>query len=426
MLFREIKKYFSLYIIVALTATMANAQVIEDGQLIDMKIYFPYDDARIAPTYMENQQSLHIIDSLLNNTDYISTISKIEIMAQSSPEGKIEHNEQLSKQRQKSLESYFTTNYPAINPSLWAFDSMAENWELFHQHLVDDPNIPHRDEVLAISNGDRDPDAKEWLIKKIDGGKSWQYIKEHILPTQRFGASVLFIPTKEPTPIIEPTPEPEVIQEDEPEEELEEEPAQYVAPKPEPTPNEPKNPKTLVALKTNLLLDVVTAVNLAAEVPIGNRFSVVGEVIYPWWRNWDNNFTMQIESYHGEVKYWLGERTQENRLTGWSAGLYGGWGRYDLQPFSEEGVQGDFYDVGAMISYSHSIARNLNLEYTLGLGYLSTKYNDYYMAYDTEKYGDIKVIPYPWMNNTLRTVLPTRIGVSLIWLINSKGEGGRR
>ena len=37
------------------------------------------------------------------------------------------------------------------------------------------------------------------------------------------------------------------------------------------------------ALKTNLLLDAVTAVNAEIEFPIGKHFSILVEDIFPWW-----------------------------------------------------------------------------------------------------------------------------------------------
>ncbi len=385
------------------------------GREVDLKIYFPYDESFIDPTYMDNSHNLHIVDSLLSDASFITSLQQIEIIAQSSPEGKIEYNERLSEQRRESLEKYFTTNYPEIEPTLWSFIAVAENWELFIDQLYEDPNIPNREKVLEIALGERITDEKEWLLKKLDDGRSWAYIKENILPSQRFGAKIVFIPTTEPAtePIItvaqtqeqEPIPTPEPKQ-------------QVTQPQPLQTTEEEK---TLLAIKTNLLLDLITAVNIAVEVPIGNRWSVVGEVLYPWWQSWDNEFTMQIESYHAEVKYWLGNRSREDRLLGWSVGLYGGWGRYDIQLFSPSGVQGDFFDAGAEIGYSHSIAKNLHLEYTVGVGYLSTDYNDYDVVNNTDEYGDIKVIPYPWMNNSLKSVLPTRCGVSLVWTI--KGDG---
>ncbi len=407
-----------LLTMVALFATVNISAQNRAGREIDIKIYFPYDESHIDSTYMANGDNLRLIDSLLKDSAYISTISKIEVSAQSSPEGRVSYNESLSKRRKESLQKYFTSKYPHTDSQLWSFSAMAENWELFHQHLVEDENLPLREQILAISESDKEPDSKEWLLKNLDDGRAWSYIKEQILPSQRFGASVLFIPITY-TPIARRQTKVESNLATQ----------QFMVAMPSTSiamAGDDIESKLLIALKTNLVLDALSVINIGVEVPIGERWSVVGEIVYPWWRSWEQNFTMQIESYHAEVKYWLGDRSTKEQLQGWSVGAYGGWGLYDIQIFSEDGVQGDFYDVGAQLCYSHPIAKNLNLEYTLGLGYVSTNYNDYNMAYDTEEFGDIKVIPYPWMNNTLRSILPTRLGISLVWHIKSSTEGGKR
>ncbi len=375
------------------------------GRVVDVKIYFPYDEAYLDSTYMGNYGTLTLADSLLKDSAYISTLHKIEITAQSSPEGRVNYNMRLSERRKQTLKKYFTENYPQIDPTLWSFNAVAENWELFHRQLVEDPNLPNRDRVIAISESDRDPDGKEWLLKTMNDGRPWRYIKENILPSQRFGASILFIPMLY-SPIAK-------IGEFKPEMRLEK------IGLPQYTTTLTKESKLLFAIKTNLVLDAVSVINIAAELPIGERWSVVGEVVYPWWRSWEKDLTMQIESYHAELKYWLGDRTTKEQLQGWSVGAYGGWGRYDIQPFTRTGVQGAFTDVGLEIGYAHPIARSLNLEYTVGCGYVSTKYEDYKMVNNTDEYGDIKVIPYPWMQNRLRSVLPTRCGVSLVWTIKN-------
>ncbi|MFR9513120.1 MAG: hypothetical protein SNF69_05735 [Rikenellaceae bacterium] len=56
------------------------------GLMVDVKIYFHYDKAHIDPTYMDNQHCLHIVDSLLRDSQYVSTLRRIEVTAQSSPE----------------------------------------------------------------------------------------------------------------------------------------------------------------------------------------------------------------------------------------------------------------------------------------------------------------------------------------------------
>lgn len=401
---KSIRTAIVFCIITLLTWRTTYAQNI-GGRVVEVNIFFHYDKAHIDPTYMDNKHSLQLVDSLLSDSNYISTLHKIEITVQSSPEGSIAYNERLSNKRRASLKEYFTKNYPQIDRSLWSFNAVAENWNSFLIDLTQDENLPNREEVLSIARSQRDDDSKEWLMKQLDNGKPWLYIKEHILPSHRLGASMLFIPSINP-PLagsIDFTTDTQLP----------------LTALPHYTQPSKEKQKLLFALKTNLVLDALSVVNIAAELPIGERWSVVAEVTHPWWRSWKSDFTMQIESYHSEVKYWLGDRSLREQLEGWSVGAYGGWGRYDIQPFNPKGVQGQFSDIGVVIGYAHPIAKNLNLEYSLGVGYLSTKYENYKMAYDTDEYGDIKVTPFPWMQNSLKSILPTRCGVSLVWTIKN-------
>lgn len=412
-------KIVTLFCIVATLSVKDSYAQNRAGRVVDINIYFPYDQSHIDVDYMSNHISLTLVDSLLSDPHYISTLRRIEITAQSSPEGAVDYNLQLSLRRKESLEEYFSTTYPQISSSLFSYKVLAENWDLFREHLVEDASLPSKSQLLSIVDSSRDPDTKEWLLKTFDGGEPWSYIKEHILPAQRFGASMLFIPLVEVAEIPEPQSsllEPIAMTTDQT---IVESQLPIIAEQ-SPSVETPSKSKPIFAIKSNLLLDLVTAVNLALEIPIGKRWSVVGEVVYPWWRSWPANFTMQTEAYHAEMKYWLGERDSKDRLTGWNVGLYGGLGRYDVQPFTSEGVQGKFSDFGALVGYAHPIGGAFHAEYSLGVGYIDTSYQEYKMVTNTDEFGDIKVIPYPWMQNRLKTILPTRVGVALVWVIGKK------
>lgn len=180
-----------------------------------------------------------------------------------------------------------------------------------------------------------------------------------------------------------------------------------------------KQTKPLFAIKTNLLYDLATALNIELELPIKQKWSITGEYIFPWWQREKSNFTMQFLSGQIGVNYWLGNRQGKEVLTGWHVGLYGGIGKYDIQLFQVNGEQGRFYQVGVGGGYSHSISKNLRLEYQLGIGITSTKYKKYDKVRDT-KYGNIKVFRYPWETKRRTWVGPTQVRVSLVWLINHK------
>ncbi|MGN1226716.1 MAG: DUF3575 domain-containing protein [Candidatus Cryptobacteroides sp.] len=186
--------------------------------------------------------------------------------------------------------------------------------------------------------------------------------------------------------------------------------------------------KPLLALKSNLLYDALTFVNLGVELPLGDRFSVGADVLFPWWRIPQKDITLQLLEGELSAKYWLGDRSGKEAMTGVFAGLYAGAGYYDFQLgrlTDGKGVQGDvFLLCGLQAGYAHKISSNLRLEYSLGFGYLRTDYCEYISVKDT-KFGDIKVIPYPWQAKRTTGILPSKLSLSLVWMISSKKGGGR-
>ncbi len=186
--------------------------------------------------------------------------------------------------------------------------------------------------------------------------------------------------------------------------------------------------RPLFALKSNLLFDALGFVNLGVEVPLGECFSVGVDAVFPWWSNPRRDFTMQMLEGELSAKYWFGDRAGKEAMTGLFAGIYAGAGYYDFQLgrlTDGNGVQGDvFLLAGLQAGYAHKIGENLRLEYSAGLAYLKTEYYEYISVKDT-KFGNIKVIPYPWQAKRTTGVLPTRLAVSLVWMISSKKGGGR-
>ncbi len=177
--------------------------------------------------------------------------------------------------------------------------------------------------------------------------------------------------------------------------------------------------RTLFAIKTNLLYDVATAINIEVEVPIGERYSLCGEWIFPWWRSDSRQRCFELLNGTLEGRYWLGRRDNKAPLTGWAVGLYVGGGYYDLE-WNGTGYQGEHLLSGGLSgSYAHSIGSNLRLEYSLGVGVLTTKYR----KYEAEKCGN------NWLlvrsergRHTL--FAPTRAKISLVWLLRHPDKRG--
>lgn len=178
----------------------------------------------------------------------------------------------------------------------------------------------------------------------------------------------------------------------------------------------------MFGIRTNLLLDAVTALNIGVEVPVGQRYSIAADYYFPWWKIPSSNLTMECQAALLEGRYWFGNRDNRDVMTGLSAGVYIGAGLYDFQ-FGGDGIQGEFFLMGGVdATYAHIIGRNLRLEYSLGFGYLQTDYREYSPVKGTE-YGDIKVRKYPWTERRQRWFGPTKAQVSLVWMIDRDAVG---
>lgn len=108
----------------------------------------------------------------------------------------------------------------------------------------------------------------------------------------------------------------------------------------------------------------------------------------PWWLNSEHDFCYQLLSGGMEGRYWLGNRQKHNRLTGHFIGLYAEGGIYDFQ-LQGDGYQGKYYGAaGVTYGYARQLVLHFSLEFSLGIGYLTTEYKKY-TPYEGILYGQI-------------------------------------
>ena len=169
--------------------------------------------------------------------------------------------------------------------------------------------------------------------------------------------------------------------------------------------------KVMVALKNNMIYDLALAPNVEVEFSTGKRWSLNTEYKCPWWLNSKHDFCYQLLSGGMEGRCWLGNRQKRDRLTGHFIGLYAEGGIYDFQ-LRGDGYQGKYYGAaGVTYGYARQLARHFSLEFSLGIGYLTTEYKKY-----TPYEGDII-----WTNSGRYNFIgPTKAKISLVWLITTK------
>jgi outer membrane protein OmpA-like peptidoglycan-associated protein len=175
---------------------------------------------------------------------------------------------------------------------------------------------------------------------------------------------------------------------------------------------------TVVALKTNLLFDAVTALNFEVEVPIGKRFSVMVEDVFPWWET-GNKYCFQLWEMGVEGRFWFKpwEAKGTEKLRGFFVGPYVMSGKYDFQFDKSINYQGEFWSAGLTAGYSTPIGKKkwANLEFSLSLGYLQSPYRHYL---PTDDYA--KLIHDPVNDGTFYDIFlyPTKAKVSLVVPLN--------
>ncbi len=422
---------------------VAAAGLPDDGETDAVAIYYRWDESTIDPHYLSNPYNLHKLDSLLTSASapYIDTLT---IVAFASPEGNTIYNERLSEHRAAAIRRHITASYPAIDAAKIVTVARGENWDGVERLVSGDPNLPSKEKVLEILRSPMNERQKQSAFLQLDGGSTYyRYILPNYYTYLRLGTMVFMSygpqPPPEPIPDGEPAP-PDTLISVTPKDTVSQpepgvEPGVKGGSEPEPLPvqsrPESRAAKHPVALKTNLLYDLVGAPNLGVELPIGERWSVIGDAAYAYWRTGNHLYALQTLEYGLSGRYWLpvgGRRKARNAewakpLRGWSVGIYGRyWQRYDVQWI--DGYQGDAsWSAGLTAGYAFPVGRNLSLEAGIGAGYFSTSQ---YRAYDRPAFDDEGNYHLMWRETgTWNGITLTKVNFSLVWLIET-GKGGNK
>ncbi|MCR5326348.1 MAG: DUF3575 domain-containing protein, partial [Bacteroidales bacterium] len=301
--------------------------------------------------------------------------------------------------------------------------SRGEDWAKLRESVVSDSNLDKESKfrVLAIIDSDDSAENKEERLRKLE---CWDYIQEHFLPLSRY-ATVRC--SQQPALEAPELPAEEIADSTEsiavPVDTLAMADttmrvdtlayAPEVAPAPAAS-REPRQLGTIVAAKTNLLYDALTALNFELEFPIGRRFSLDIEDVFPWWET-GNKYCFQMWEMGLEARFWFKPWDVRGRekLRGWFVGLYGMSSRFDFQNDKKFNYQGEYWSVGGTLGYSMPLGRNkkANLEFSLSTGYLEAPYRHYY---PTDDY--VKLIKDPAGNGTFYDIFlyPTKAKISLV------------
>lgn len=425
-------------------------EVIATDTVLMATVNFRVNNSLLEAEYLENSKTLKEINKVLAEKENLDKLDYILIIAGSSPEGGIVTNQKLAVDRAQAMRSYIMWKYPHLNRDLIYSFSIGEDWIGLRNLVENDINTPYRTEALSIIDSIEDRNERLLKIKTLGKGDTYKYMLKYMLPKLR-GSTTIALHFKKEIPFSITQHSETDASDQKQEKELSVESMDHnentisTGDKKSIELNENRSTDNteiinsedtltskgieeqlpndgicytkfpLLALKTNLLSDIISGVNIEIEVPIGKRWSVLGEYVFPWWLYESKQIALQSLNGTLETRYWFGDRSSHNKLTGLFMGIYGGAGYYDIE-WLKNGYQGEFFHTGISGGYAHTISKygDFRMEYSLGLGYLGTKYREYEAIYGLDNEWHL----IRRRNGTTRYFGPTRAKISIVWMLN--------
>lgn len=366
-------------------APMVAQQCWAQTDTLRYEVHFRWDKSYLDTMYLGNNHTFEKIAEQLDSIG-VSKVGSVSIVSQSSPEGPYDRNKNLSRRRAATMRSYMENHHSEIVDRLTVVPD-GESWGQLRRYIMGDT-------LLGA-------DVKERLMRIIDDrsvplnvrkrrlskDEAYGYLYKKYYPIIR--NSRIQIVYNKPLPAIltynpeiktcigvrsggiVPTPSQQSL--------LQQTPSQQI---PLQQAYLPLRDTLLIAAKTNLLYDAVTALNVELEVPIGNHWSVAVEDVFPWWEK-GNKYCLQMWEMGAEARYWFGNNVHcADKLKGHFLGLYAMSSKFDFQNDYDLCYQGEYWSTGLTYGYSLKVSRHFNMELSVSLGYLSSSYRHYYPAYD--------------------------------------------
>lgn len=359
-------------------------KVVENGL---PTVFYATSEDFIRPSYMGNDASMKEIIRILR----AGNVKSMVLEGSASPEGPAKGNERLAKDRAENLKNYILGMFPEMDGMITVIS--RENSE---DDATDEENYASMRYARILSMEVEDESAK---AEEEDDAVN--------TPSESTEGTIV-------SDGSESTDNSEIS-----EDENDSKTAAETSLIPDTTTQKEKRPlNTVVALKTNLLFDAVTALNFEVEVPIGKRFSVMVEDVFPWWET-GNKYCFQVWEMGVEGRFWFKpwKSIGTEKLRGLFVGPYVMSGKYDFQFDKSINYQGEFWSVGLTAGYSLPLGKKKwgNLEFSLSLGYLQSPYRHYL---PTDDY--VKLIHDPALDGTFYDIFlyPTKAKISLVVPLN--------
>lgn len=383
-------RHILFVVIILLCGTKAVGQEISDS----LRIHFQQSKSLFNESVAGNSQFYGSLADLLEMAKRKDVeIVSITVYGAASPEGGIGYNKGLSKRRADRIASYIAeVGGGRISPEVMLLDATGKACTILPWLIVNCR--------LAMPNDKESEDRMFAQLKALDGGKPYRYMYNRLFPELR-KAGVKVVAVYRVDDLVSDSRtllEAAFV-----------EPAEIrISTGVDVMPEAQKKP-WYAGVKTNMLYDALLVPNGGLEIYLGKNWSIDAYWMYAWWKS--DRVHNYWRTYGGDVELrkWLGSAAKRKPLTGHHIGAYAQIVTYDFE-LGGRGYLADRWSYAAGMSYGYSlpVAKRLNIDFSIGLGYMGGEYKEY-LPQDGH---------YVWQSTKRRHWLgPTKAEISLVWLI---------
>ncbi|MBQ8100539.1 MAG: hypothetical protein IJ169_04540 [Paludibacteraceae bacterium] len=148
-------------------------------------VHFGLDKVNLVRNYMNNAVTLdsivYLIDQLMQDT--LTEVQVIQIVGLASIEGRVGHNEWLAGERGNALKEYIKQEL-GVADSLFEVGNGGEAWPEMRWQTARS-QFRGKQDVLNIIDTVADLDKREAMIRALNEGITYKYIRQNLLREQR-------------------------------------------------------------------------------------------------------------------------------------------------------------------------------------------------------------------------------------------------
>lgn len=426
-----------------------------------INVYFRAGYRIFEPSLRNNRAVMDSFVNVIKKAHKEDNIERIVVSGYASPDGTSTVNDRLATLRCHAIADYLSQHTGVTRESIRTVPGGVA-WDELRRLVEANPEVPSREKVLDILNNtpiwifDRQNKiigGRKAQLMSLDRGDTYRWMLKHLFPELRnaIALAVFFKgvkPETEEHSVVETVIQTETaIQTDATDNATNEDANELLIKHADNCETGSSNDTTgadetdyasvfplvstthrpfYMTVKTNMLYDAALVPNLGAEFYIGKNISVYGEWMYAWWDNDSRHHYWRI--YGGDIgmRWWFGRKAHAKPLTGHHLGIYAGMLTFDFE-IGDTGYMGGkpggtlwdrwLLNAGLEYGYSLSVAKRLNIDFSIGFGYVGGNYIKYF-PFDNEYYSDKEY--------KVSFFGPTKAEISLVWLLGRGNTNGKK